>query len=858
MADYHYIIVVHGMGESEYGQTILPVVSRCAEVIDSVWHPDKKDSNGESPYDKAGRDIVTLGAFVGASPNEKADRPWVEFRGIASAPDHEEPFTGLTTHNKAGKLIRFSEIWWKELLDKHDHVLEPASPWADGLIGRIERMNAQPPNWMFQLLFKLQDVLGPLQTILKTRKPDVEELAFNKYLGDVQIYAEYEPMRGMAVRRFHDRMEEIFKAHVANLPAGVSPEEAPPRFTILAHSLGTIMSLDALMYAHLADPKNPNTTLPNFPFPGYYDEKAEKAEGEDEKSGEQQAKQESNAAPQASSAEWIKYVDNFVTLGSPIDKFLLFWPHNYTYLEDDRWIAPDKSKPPRIRHINYCDQQDPVGQALETLQSTKVYQKLFTASYGEEKKNEEKKIGKQTAIQKLSSRVQNIIRLDTKPDEGREFDVVYQRSLWPGLAHTSYWKDKDLFRNILEQVLKKEKVVKSKVDNLERPNVVGDKRGMYIKIALLTYFVIPLVIITLDVMVYDMLLEPKSWKRYFFVAALFVGICWVSRELINLLVWWRQLLRNKRNREIVSRSTTSIFVKWIVRLGLPLLALGFAQVAITTSGPYVNSIKTQIKNADGTYPVDTRPITDSDTPFESIGVDEFFYVLEKMPEPVQVLVSPFKLIGGHATSVRAFWVALMTLFFALVLYRRKFSNYKESIRYEKNFSIYVDLIIFLFGYGLLLLLWQGDTTKSLIAGAPLIWMHTTGIILLGILVAWHIVKFRNDSKAAKKDPKIKPFRTADYIVSFIVLFVGWMLIEKLSSGSSAWFLRLWETDDIITISRVTYFGFIGTIIWLYMALRFFVAKLQLGKDQVSEFAEYAAAIIEQTQKQGAPKTSNTP
>ncbi len=80
MSAYHYIITVHGMGESRYGETTLPVISRCAEVVNDVLTPKAQTSRDRrSSYKKKGRDIVTLGAFVGASPHDTDTRPWVEF-----------------------------------------------------------------------------------------------------------------------------------------------------------------------------------------------------------------------------------------------------------------------------------------------------------------------------------------------------------------------------------------------------------------------------------------------------------------------------------------------------------------------------------------------------------------------------------------------------------------------------------------------------------------------------------------------------------------------------------------------------------------------------------------------------------
>ncbi|MEM8486208.1 MAG: hypothetical protein AAF564_11715 [Bacteroidota bacterium] len=791
MSAYHYIITVHGMGESRYGETTLPVISRCAEVVNDVLTPKAQTSKDRrASFKKKGRDFVTLGAYVGASPLENNARPWVEFEGIPTEAAPRKTFTGIATHDPDGKLIRFAEIWWKDLVDVNEHVLEPASPWADGLIGRIERMNTQPPTWMPQLLFKLQDVLGPLQTILGSRVPDVEDLAFNKYLGDVQIYAEYEPMRGTAVRRFHERMNQLCSAHYDAFTHLPEAERPKPHFTIIAHSLGSIMSLDALMYAHRASGTTTDTA--NFPFPGYAAVDAE-----------------------APANNWINYVDTFVTLGSPIDKFLLFWPYRYQYLNDEAWIDPALRNKRRIRHINYCDEQDPVGQSLDTLRSTRAYAQLFTATFDEHKPASDDHTPTATrVVQRVTNQVtktiQNIIKrtgINREGDKNNEFDVVYRRSIWPGLAHTSYWKDKDLFKNILEHVLK------NKAGSRSNPNVVRDKKGMYILITLLTYFIVPFLIVALDTMTYDSFLEPESWKGYLAVGALFVCACWISREVVNLLVWWRQLLRNKRSREVVPQTVTSIFVKWIVRLGMPLVALGFAQVAIDNSGTYVNEVKTL-----QTVPAPTN------TPVDGTAAETLWPATPDFLEP-------FLLINGKTHDVFAFWLCLLGLLMALTAYRMNASNFKESARYESYLSIPVDIIVLLSGYWLLLTLWQGNENLQIFAGN--IWTHPLGLTSLAALAGWHLFTVVRNLTVKNKKQFLQI--TQEIVVSFIVLGVGWLLVTQLTTFIGDFFPSRLSPDARM---RTAFFCVIGFVVWIYMAMRFYVAKVQLGADKVPRFASY--------------------
>ena len=79
---------------------------------------------------------------------------------------------------------------------------------------------------------------------------EMKKRVFVKFLGDVQLYGEYSRCRGQAVRRFHDMMAKVEAVHYAReLRDREGEQPRVPRYVIIAHSLGSVMSLDALLYA---------------------------------------------------------------------------------------------------------------------------------------------------------------------------------------------------------------------------------------------------------------------------------------------------------------------------------------------------------------------------------------------------------------------------------------------------------------------------------------------------------------------------------------------------------------------------------------------------------------------------------
>lgn len=291
------------------------------------------------------------------------------------------------------------------------------------------------PEWASRLLKMLIYTALPVKRILSFYKPLVADLIFNSFLGDVHLYGDYPRTRGQAVRRFHVILDEIvirdfikwYKVDYQRMPT-----YHPPKFTVIAHSLGSIMSFDALVYSRAKEEvrKGEAQRCPSLPFPGY----AEPSKDEEEtwnrimkqlkklkKEDEERVKNHNcpriSQESQANLEEiklldylcdsqgttfkkfpplmWRNYVKIFVTLGSPIDKFHVLWYQNYLHMGLDRPQSPgdslkkkefqekfaswfdcewlDDSSKSEIVHYNLCDEQDPVGHHLDVAKSSKVY-----------------------------------------------------------------------------------------------------------------------------------------------------------------------------------------------------------------------------------------------------------------------------------------------------------------------------------------------------------------------------------------------------------------------------------------------------------------------------------------------------
>jgi hypothetical protein len=492
-----YIIVVHGMGEARKNETVIQVVNRFAEARGKDWPVERSE-------------VLTLGKASGQTGKEveggvcryqvpeKQFLPWLEFEGIPAAPQPPRAgeFYGEPNRNPGVSCLRFADAFWGDIVNEDmEAVGQDPVVWADALLGRLEAKDRDAgrlgtprvPFWALEILDLIRDTVRLVHGIARVYASALDSEVFDKYLGDVQVYAEYAHARGRAVRRFHRLMNLIEKKHLEEeAKAGFDPPREA-RYTVVAHSLGTVMSFDALMYAHALRPARTGDQpgFANFPFPGYATQDEETS---------------------FLDTSWIDRVDSYVTMGSPIDKFLLLWWANYRYLNDVTWIDPDVEPSDergrkRIAHFNFCEEQDPVGHNLDFVGGTVAYRKLF------EKKQ----------------------------------DQVYVRSWIPGGAHVAYWKDQDLFRWILH----------CSVDTLgTSPNPALQPRWfdpkVYRKVLRTTYKYVPLAAVVSCFFLITLAWVAETWHTALLatLGAWVVGTA--SAQLIRLLILWRQVLRLKK------------------------------------------------------------------------------------------------------------------------------------------------------------------------------------------------------------------------------------------------------------------------------------------------------------------------
>jgi hypothetical protein len=477
-----YIVVVHGMGTARFNETVLSVVDRFAEArSDQSWPPPP--------------DILSLGMACGQTGTDAdtAKPLWLEFEGIAANPNlgPAGPFVGQpappTPPGQAPKSnnLRFVDLHWKDLLtDAWPAVGQKPDTWLDALLGRLRRENQQDddvPQWVLETLGVLRQTVGLVDAVLRFKYQSIDDLVFGQYLGDVQLYGEYPMIRGQAVWRFHQRMAAVVALHKKR--EREQGTNRPARFTVIAHSLGTVMALDSLLYATA---NRSHLTAAGFAFPGYGDPEAD-------------------AKKKPPDTKWIDNVDAFVTLGSPIEKFLTIWWLNYEYLNDPSWIRPASDH--RIDHFNYCEEQDPVGQHLSTLEETPAYKAVF--------------------------------RMDPAGDH----DKVYARYVWPGLAHTAYWHDLDLFRWIAYQAVDR---YNWKVDK-PPPEPDWFTPQIQDQILFISYLLLPIVVILADTYAFTLACYAEGTHAAIAAAVALFVVTLLGRYLIDLQVWWRQLLRAKHN-----------------------------------------------------------------------------------------------------------------------------------------------------------------------------------------------------------------------------------------------------------------------------------------------------------------------
>ena len=420
MQPRHYVLVIHGIGEQQLNETAVAVALRFAEVRAGLRKPQE--------LDRILRTHMSAQSVrrVGSGPG------WSEFADIpvdpATAPLH---FDGRSPNmHDNGTNFRFVDFGWSALLRKHQERYGVSTRrWTQRLLTEIDHRK-DAPDWARPLLHTLRQSGLQLERILWLRSRHLAQLVFRDFLGDIHLYGDYARTRGRAVRDLHVCLDELILRDFVDWcrrtdERGESQPYELPRITMIAHSLGSVLAFDALVYAHMGEDvrrlHSPiEHTCPSLPFPGYPFERDHEASARDElfqnvlETGRCDELRNLLGRPEwrpsaLPSILWRDVPMLLVTLGSPIDKYLTLWPGNYMHLTEAELI-PERREP--ILHVNLCDENDPVGHHLGATTSTPVYRKLFRSLN----------------------------------------DTVFRRYPWPAVAHTLYWQDTPLFADLLRQI----------------------------------------------------------------------------------------------------------------------------------------------------------------------------------------------------------------------------------------------------------------------------------------------------------------------------------------------------------------------------------------------------------------------
>jgi len=265
--------------------------------------------------------------------------------------------------------LGFAEVFWADIgRQSEQYRLEEPVRWVDTIVQRLDVIDnrvpaaaASGPSFDPQRVqYVLQDIAQCIHlarllnrglTMLGIGSVDLDQ-ALVRYLGDIQLFAEFAAMRADIMARFH---EVLRKVHAA-------AADRPLEIHVCAHSQGSVVAFVGLLEAC------------------------------------------------AWQSGWLEHVHSFITIGSPIDKFLILWPELFA-----PFVGSGKGDLRGIRWRNYADLGDPVGYELDTASAywPLVHPRLFAA--------------------------------------GAPVDHLFRRYVVPGKAHVDYWNDQGVFAEWLVQ-----------------------------------------------------------------------------------------------------------------------------------------------------------------------------------------------------------------------------------------------------------------------------------------------------------------------------------------------------------------------------------------------------------------------
>jgi len=267
------------MGDQKCHTTIPPVVHRFAEVR----HPNLESH----------RQIIvpsSISSHAVRSDNER--HGWAEFKGIpVDADSSTGHFDGSAATDSSGENFRFVEIYWQDILQKNqEHFASSVEQWSKALLNRLNDPEITPkdwlPEWAVPMFSSIVNTAIPLKRMIGFKHNEWVKTIYDEFLGDVHLYGDYTRTRGEAVRHFHAvldkiiffdfldwRIQELTVSKLNHEEVRSRPYEKP-EISVIAHSLGSVMAFDAIVYAyvkkHIRKASAENAEFSDsLPFTGY-------------------------------------------------------------------------------------------------------------------------------------------------------------------------------------------------------------------------------------------------------------------------------------------------------------------------------------------------------------------------------------------------------------------------------------------------------------------------------------------------------------------------------------------------------------------------------------------------------------
>lgn len=378
------LVAIHGIGEQSRNSTVRSVATRLAQSSLAMKNPDDLPPLAPQP----------LGWFFS------------DVKGAVKV----APLDVFDTAEHPLARVGFTEVFWADIPEEvvtEGRTLEETKAWARTVVARAravckrkvrslrqakagrdlslaEKLQLAEPDFSLaaEVLEEVIETVYVLENLFfLTEKAGLGRFdlkrVLDEYLGDVQIMTEFTFFRREIIGRFHQAMEQIAQRY------------PKARIHLVSHSEGTVVSFLGLLHALSGEQCFPAA-----------------------------ATGEPGVTPPKAAPEWLSRLHSYMTIGSPIDKHILIWPHLFDAFDFTPAQELFKERGP-IKWRNYYDYGDPVGFKLETARA-------WLARHPECQPFEFKK----------------------------EHDFGFARYVMPGKAHNDYWDDAVVFEHFVQDAVK--------------------------------------------------------------------------------------------------------------------------------------------------------------------------------------------------------------------------------------------------------------------------------------------------------------------------------------------------------------------------------------------------------------------